>query len=44
MLAADKNNYFKVGDWHDTLMLTDLGANGAVTVRTQMDKYTGKPI
>jgi len=42
--ASYKNNYFKVGDWHDTLMLTDLGANGAVTVRTQMDKYTGKAV
>jgi len=35
--------YFQVGDWHDTLLIDDLGGDD-VTVRMQTDVFTGKQV
>ena len=39
------DNWYKVGDWHDTLMIGGaLGDDGVVTVRQQTDAFTGKEV
>ena len=45
MPAASYNDeYFQVGDWHDTLMISDMGGNSELTVRSQLDVFTGKTV
>lgn len=45
-MPADSYNgdYFQVGDWHDTLMISDMGGNSELTVRSQLDVFTGKTV
>jgi len=38
------DGYFQVGDWHDTLMIGDMGGGGGLTVRQMTDKFTGKMV
>mmetsp|Transcript_1918 Transcript_1918/g.5640 ORF Transcript_1918/g.5640 Transcript_1918/m.5640 type:complete len:593 (-) Transcript_1918:67-1845(-) len=47
MPAAEySGGFFKVGDWHDTLMIMEMagGPGGQVTIRQQTDKFTGKMV
>jgi len=45
-MPADSYNggYFQVGDWHDTLMISETGGGSQVTVRQQTDVFTGKMV
>jgi len=38
------DGYFQEGDWHDTLMVDELGGGNAITVRMQTDTFTGKQV
>jgi len=39
------NGYFKVGDWHDTLLLSDMGGGAnTVSVRVHTDVFPGKAV
>jgi len=38
------DGYFQVGDWHDTLQLSDLGFADTFTIRMQTDSFTGKMV
>jgi hypothetical protein len=40
------NGYFQIGDWHDTLLIADMGGGrgGDVTVRMLTDTFTGKMV
>merc|ERR1719401_593119 len=35
--------YFQTGDWHDTLMINELGGGG-INVRMNVDTFTGKMV
>jgi len=42
--ASYGDGYFQVGDWHDTLMINEMGGGGTLTVRMNMDRFTGKMV
>merc|ERR1712048_646061 len=38
------DGYFRIGDWHDTLMVNDLGGGASMNIRMQTDQFTGKAV
>jgi FtsP/CotA-like multicopper oxidase with cupredoxin domain len=42
--ASYGGGYFAVGDWHDTLLLSEMGGGNNLQVRTQTDVFTGKVV
>lgn len=42
--ASYGGGYFQIGDWHDTLMVSDVGGGGRIKIRMQVDRFTGKMV
>merc|ERR1719245_1018276 len=43
-MPIDDDDYYKVGDWHDTFQRPEMEGLGAFKIRTQTDVFTGKKV
>merc|ERR1712048_1104860 len=42
--ASYNDGYFRIGDWHDTLMVGGLGGGATINIRMQTDQFVGKAV
>ena len=44
LVASYENNYSMTGDWHDTMQMEDAGGGTTITVKANLDAFTGKAV